>query len=160
MTLRDNAPSADTQQSGFFNVIALTVALKVCTIYLTIKNSPWRGFTWSDIMTHCDLHYGIHTLLGCVQPQESLLDSVIAGMSVHVIYSASYSANLLICIAKGHISVRRMSKQANTVECTHLNQCKSNPISEEIFAVTILMQLMGKWNWWNKHFQKRYTERN
>lgn len=66
-------------------------------------------------------------------------------LSVHVIYSASYSANLLICVSKGHISVRRMSKQAN---------------SEEIFAVTILMQLTGKRNWSNKHFQKRYTERN
>lgn len=83
-----------------------------------------------------------------MQPQESLLDSVIAGgagmLSVHVIYSASYSANLPICIAKGHTSVRRVSKQANAVEWTPLNQCKSNPISAEIFAVTILMQLMGK----------------
>lgn len=45
MPLRENAPSTDTQQSGFFNVIALTVALKVWRIYLAIKNSTWRGFT-------------------------------------------------------------------------------------------------------------------
>lgn len=56
------------------NVIALTGALKVCRIYQTIKNSPWRVHEVTLWLTVPFVK--VHARLGCAQAQESLLDSV------------------------------------------------------------------------------------